>query len=106
VGDHLMVITFPSRRAKITGHHALMMRRAGKTKGTGIMSLAARQELERHQVAAVGDWYNDVAFFAEVGRSFAMGQAPDRVAEAATDVLDANDASGGGVAEAIARILG
>ena len=38
-------------------------------------------------------------------RSFAMGQSPEHVAEHATDRLTASSATGGGVAEAVNKIL-
>jgi hypothetical protein len=51
----------------------------------------------------VGDWLNDLPMFQVAGRSFAMGQAPDAVKSAATDVLDATATTGGGIAEAARR---
>jgi hypothetical protein len=56
-------------------------------------------------VAAVGDWYNDLGMFAYAGRSFAMGQAPEAIHQAATDRLVATSVDGGGIAEAIAALL-
>lgn len=101
----LQVMTFPSRRAQIGAHHALLYRRAERTKGSALLGLAARLGLRRDDLAAVGDWWNDLALFASVGRSFAMGQAPGGVKDAATDQLTATDETGGGVAEAIAKLL-
>ena len=77
----------------------------GCDKGDMLSRLAARLGVDRSRVAAVGDWFNDLGMFATAGRSFAMGQAPDRVRQAATDQLAATSASGGGVAEALGRLL-
>jgi Cof subfamily protein (haloacid dehalogenase superfamily) len=84
---------------------ALRVQRRGLSKGACLERLCARLGIQRANVAVVGDWYNDVSMFAWAPRSFAMGQAPDDVRAAATDVLAATAATGGGVAEARARWL-
>jgi hydroxymethylpyrimidine pyrophosphatase-like HAD family hydrolase len=71
-----------------------------------LAQLAERLALPRARVAAVGDWLNDIGMFKFAGRPFAMAHAPDVVRAAATDVLAATAARGGGVAEAIARLIG
>jgi len=78
----------------------------GCTKGRALARLAERLGVPRDRVAAVGDWHNDISMFLWSARSFAMGHAPAPVREAATDILTATAATGGGVAEAIARWLG
>ncbi len=103
-GERLQVIKFPSRRG--TGTWALLLRRAGQTKGSAMVALGARLGHAPEELAAVGDWWNDLTMLKAVGRSFAMGQAPAEVAAAANERLSATDETGGGVAEAIARILG
>jgi len=77
----------------------------GCDKGEMLARLAARLDIPRARVAAVGDWFNDLGMFAYAGRSFAMGQAPDVVHQAATDRMRATSATGGGVAEAIEALL-
>jgi hydroxymethylpyrimidine pyrophosphatase-like HAD family hydrolase len=77
----------------------------GCDKGRMLAQLAERLALPRARVAAVGDWLNDIGMFKFAGRSFAMGHAPDVVRAAATDVLVATAARGGGVAEAISRLI-
>ena len=77
----------------------------GCDKGDMLMRLAARLGLPGTRVAAIGDWFNDLGMFAAAGRSFAMGQAPDAVRKVATDHLAATSATGGGVAEAIGKLL-
>jgi Cof subfamily protein (haloacid dehalogenase superfamily) len=77
----------------------------GCDKGQMLEHLAGRLGLPRESIAAVGDWFNDVGMFQYAGRSFAMGHAPSTVQGAATDVLRATAARGGGVAEAIAALI-
>jgi Cof subfamily protein (haloacid dehalogenase superfamily) len=78
----------------------------GCDKGDMLARLAKRLSIPRERVAAVGDWYNDLGMFAYAGRSFAMGQAPEPIRQAATDRLSATSVQGGGIAEAIAALLG
>jgi hypothetical protein len=89
-----------------TGEHAVRMLRRGISKADGLARLCARLGVAREDVTVVGDWLNDLTMFAWAGRSFAMGQAPPSVKDAATDRLDATATQGGGVAEAIARAYG
>ena len=77
----------------------------GCDKGDMLARLASRIGMPRTRVAAIGDWINDLGMFKYAGRSFAMGQAPHVVREAATDVVKSTSATGGGVAEAIAALL-
>jgi hydroxymethylpyrimidine pyrophosphatase-like HAD family hydrolase len=67
--------------------------------------LAERTGLPTTRIAVVGDWLNDLGMFRYAGRSFAMGQAPTVVKQAATDVLRSTSSAGGGIAEALAAIL-
>ncbi|MBC8133832.1 MAG: HAD family phosphatase [Deltaproteobacteria bacterium] len=77
----------------------------GCDKGEMLARLAARIDVPPMRVAVIGDWLNDLGMFKYAGRSFAMGQAPDVVRLAATDVLRSTSATGGGVAEAIDALL-
>jgi hydroxymethylpyrimidine pyrophosphatase-like HAD family hydrolase len=77
----------------------------GCDKGQMLAELALRLGLPRTRVAAVGDWLNDLGMFHFAGRSFAMGHAPAIVQSAATDVLRSTSRAGGGVAEAIAKLI-
>lgn len=88
------------------GDHAVRMLRRGISKADGLARLCERLGVARDDVTVVGDWLNDLSMFAWAGRSFAMGQAPTSVKDAATDRLDATSAEGGGVAEAIRRAYG
>jgi hypothetical protein len=80
---------------------AVRMHRGGCSKGSGLARVAAQLGIDRQDVAAVGDWLNDIEMLQWAGRSFAMPAAPDSVKAAASDVLER-----GGVADAIARWLG
>ena len=51
----------------------------------------------------MGDWLNDVPMLQRVGRGFAMAQAPDELKAVASDVLEADAWTGGGLAEAARR---
>jgi ribosomal protein L27 len=108
VGERAQVGTFPL--PSLPGHSlwGMIVRAAGASKGTAVEWLARHHGIGREEVAVVGDWINDLPMFAVAGRSFAMGQAPDHVKRAATDVLEATSDRGGGVAEALRRsgILG
>lgn len=77
----------------------------GCDKSNMLRRLAGHLGLPPARVAVVGDWLNDLGMFRFAGRSFAMGQAPSVVKQAATDVLSSTSQVGGGIAEALARIL-
>ena len=70
-----------------------------------LKALAVRLGVPRARVAVIGDWLNDLGMFKYAGRSFAMGQAPSIVRDAATDIVRSTSATGGGVAEAIAALV-
>lgn len=78
----------------------------GCDKGLALRSLAERLGVAMERTAVVGDWINDLGMFRAAGRSFAMGQAPEEVKREATDRLRATSATGGGIAEALAALLG
>jgi Cof subfamily protein (haloacid dehalogenase superfamily) len=100
--DILEVASFPFG----TDWFAVRIQPRGCAKGTALARLAARLGIAREDVAAVGDWLNDISMLSWAGRSFAMGHAPEIVRAAATDTLVSTAATGGGVAEAIDRWLG
>ncbi|MBI4957694.1 MAG: HAD family phosphatase [Myxococcales bacterium] len=89
-----------------SGQHAVLVRGRGTNKGVALARVAERLGVAREEVCAVGDWTNDVPMFEWTGRSFAMRGAPEEVTRAATDRLETPIGAGGGVAEAIARLLG
>jgi len=96
------VAAFPAWRSD---QWTLLVRNAHVDKATGLARVIAPLGIDRREVAVVGDWLNDVPMFRWAGRSFVMGQSSEDVARHATDRLWATHETGGGVAEAIARIL-
>lgn len=102
-GGALLAARFPIDARRLTW--TLLVRSARHDKATGLAVVAERLGLEARDVAVVGDWVNDIPMFRWAGRSFAMGQSPDHVAEHATDRLTATHTTGGGVAEAVMAIL-
>jgi hypothetical protein len=98
------VAMFPIKRTAASW--GMVVRAAGGTKGTALRWLAEHHGVPLKDTVCVGDWLNDVAMFNVAGRSFAMGQAPDEVKRAATDVLEETHDRGGGIAKAVERAFG
>jgi Cof subfamily protein (haloacid dehalogenase superfamily) len=98
------VSMFPIRSSK--GSWGMIVRAAGGTKGTALSWLAEHHRIPLKNTVCVGDWLNDVTMFSVAGRSFAMGQAPDEVKRAATDVLDETHEVGGGIARVVESVFG
>jgi HAD superfamily hydrolase (TIGR01484 family) len=106
---HAFVVEFPVRTAAGASSGdcwAVLVRAATVTKGTALRWIAEREGVALADTVCVGDWFNDVPMFEVAGRSFAMGQSPGEVKSKATDLLDATAATGGGVAEAVAKAFG
>ena len=85
---------------------AVLVRAAGPTKGTALAELCRLAGCALDEAVAIGDWINDVPMFRVAGRSFCMASAPPDVRAAATDLLDTDAGTGGGIAEAIRRAWG
>lgn len=94
---------FISNRPGFEGVWAMVIRRQGISKASGLQHLTEMLEITLDEVVAVGDWLNDLTMMRAVGRSYAMGQSPPEVVRAAHEVLSANHHTGGGVAEAARR---
>jgi hypothetical protein len=92
---------FPMRRGAGAGGWAMIVRSSVGTKGTALRWIAEHHEVPIEDTVCVGDWINDVPMFRVAGRSFVMGQAPDDVKAAATDVLKVTSEEGGGIAHAL-----
>ena len=88
------------------GKHAVLVRAAGRSKGTALAALCDEAGCTLADAVAVGDWFNDVPMFEVAGRSFVMGNAPESVRAKATDALEAASGTGGGIAEAVHRAWG
>jgi Cof subfamily protein (haloacid dehalogenase superfamily) len=87
------------------GPWAVKFRHARASKGLTLAALARRLRIPRASVAAVGNGYNDISLFSYVAHSYCMGDAPAAVQAAARHVLQATADEGGGVAEAVERLL-
>jgi hypothetical protein len=72
-------------------------------KGDGVAALSAAYDVPLGETAVAGDMDNDLPMFARAAHSFAMGQASERVRQAASEVSTSNDEDG--VAVAIDRLL-
>lgn len=101
LGGAVQAAAFEVKR--VSGSWGMVVRAAGVDKGTAIEWIARHHGVHPSEVVVVGDWLNDVPMMKAAGRSFAMAQSPATVKEAATDVLDADTWSGGGIAEAAER---
>lgn len=101
--EKLLTVSFPMDREGT--NWTLLVRDLRVDKATGLDSVSRRLGITASEVAVVGDWVNDIPMFRWAGRSFAMGQSPEHVASQATDRLASTHRTGGGVAEAILRIL-
>lgn len=76
---------------------------AGITKGAGLQALAASLGIAASEVAAIGDWLNDLEMIQWAGVSAAMGNAADEVKAAAQMVVGTNE--NGGVADFVRTLL-
>jgi hydroxymethylpyrimidine pyrophosphatase-like HAD family hydrolase len=103
LGRIVYTAAFPVRRLERLGMWAVVVRAAGYSKGTALVWLARHYGVRPAEVVAVGDWFNDVPMFEAAGRSFVMAQAPEDVKQTATDRLNADSSTGGGIAEAALR---
>ncbi len=107
LGSNAQVATFPTRplRYREAGW-GMLVRAAGGNKGSALEWIANHHGVEMEETVAIGDWVNDLPMLRAAGRSFAMGQAPDVVREAATDLLEETAGDGGGIARAIEIAFG
>lgn len=71
----------------------------GLNKAKGVLQLAEALHIDREDVLAIGDFYNDIEMMTSVGWSAAVGNAIDEVKENAKYVCKGNEALG--VREAI-----
>ena len=76
-----------------SGHSPLVEISApGITKASGLAALAETHQIDRHQVAAVGDMPNDVPMLLWAGHSYAVANAhPAALAAAGTVLAESND---------------
>lgn len=84
----------------------MVVRGAGGTKGSALAWIADHYKVRMEDTVAVGDWLNDVPMLRAAGRSYAMGQAPEDVKRAASQVLTENSETGGGIARIVDELFG
>jgi len=87
---------FPIRT---TDHWVVRLTPGGCSKARGLAEVTEQLSISANEVATIGDWYNDVSMLEWAGHSFAMGQAPEEVKQAAKRSLRATATTGGAVAE-------
>ncbi|UHA75454.1 Cof-type HAD-IIB family hydrolase [Paenibacillus sp. 481] len=75
----------------------------GVNKGTSLNQLIQQLGIERSEVIAMGDGYNDVAMLEFAGLGVAMGNAPDEIKQLADYVTDTN--MNDGVAKAVEKFV-
>ncbi|MBK7585422.1 MAG: HAD family hydrolase [Myxococcales bacterium] len=102
-GNHIQIGFFAVARRDLDANWGMVVRAAGVSKATALSSIAEHYGVTVEETVAVGDWINDISMLAAAGRSYAMGQAPDEVKAAATETLEADAWSGGGIEEAARR---
>lgn len=100
---HVQAVAFPVRHPSFIGKWGLLARKAGVDKASALRVIADHYGVSLDETVTVGDWVNDISMLRAAGRSFAMAQSPQSVKDAATDVLDADLSSGGGIEEAARR---
>jgi hydroxymethylpyrimidine pyrophosphatase-like HAD family hydrolase len=78
----------------------------GTSKGSALSTLAQELRIPREQIAAVGDWYNDLSMFAAAAHAYAMPRAPALVRANASHVLSADACRQGLIAAVLEHWLG
>jgi Cof subfamily protein (haloacid dehalogenase superfamily) len=91
---------------KLGGLWGCILRDRNANKGTALRYLADHHEIHMSETVCVGDWLNDVAMLKVAGRSFAMGQAPAEVRDAASETLKETSETGGGIARIATTLFG
>lgn len=81
----------------------LEMHHPGVSKALAVERLAEKLGIQREEVMAIGDGYNDLEMLKYAGIGVAMGNAPEEVKAAADYVTHTNDMSG--VAVAVRRFV-
>ena len=97
------VLSFP---IGASGSWGMIARAFDVSKGTALRFIANHAQVAMADTVAVGDWLNDLPMFEAAGRSYAMGQAPDAVKGAVTEVLPETAETGGGIARVVREVFG
>ncbi len=75
----------------------------GASKGTALSALSKHLNIDKSEIACIGDGENDLTMFAASGMKFAMGNAVEELKEKADITLPSNNENG--VAEAIMKYI-
>jgi Cof subfamily protein (haloacid dehalogenase superfamily) len=95
LSSHLNIYPSKSTYLEIMPNHA--------TKTSGIDFLCKEFGIQRSEIIAIGDNYNDINMIEFAGLGIAMGNAPIQVKEIADDITLSNDQDG--VAEALKKYI-
>lgn len=77
-----------------SGHGSIDLIMPGCHKASGLKRLAERWGISPEQCVAFGDGGNDIEMLEYCGHSYAMGNAPERVKNAAKDICPSNEEDG------------
>lgn len=96
-------IYFVANPRKHTDQSGLVVLRGGIDKGSGVRHLLSLLNIEREEVACIGDGANDVPMFEACGLSIAMGNSEEVLKQSANHIVSSIDKDG--FAEAADYIL-
>ncbi len=85
---------FPALNVVRSAPHLLEIMDKSIAKDVGIEKLLAHYGLKKEDALAFGDNYNDIEMLRYVGTSVAMGNAPEKIKEIATEVTGPNTEDG------------
>ncbi len=87
--------TFPGLASTTTSHAGFLdILPYGINKGTALTRLAAGMGIEKREILAIGDNYNDLPFLEAAGVKIAMGNAVDALKEKADYITASHDQGG------------
>ncbi len=86
-----------------SNNNKLEIMAADVNKWNGILELAKKLGIEKHEIATIGDYNNDIPMIVNAEIGFAVGNAHQEIKEIADHVV--RDAKAGAVAEAIDFII-
>lgn len=95
--------TMPAFGVEYSWHDRIDVMPAGRSKGSRLFAWAAERGIDPADIVAFGDNFNDLAMLTGAGLGIAMGNAPEGVKAAVTEVIGGNDTDA--IAERIERLL-
>lgn len=87
----------------LSGPTYLEIQRRGVDKGNAVSAFARHYRLKTEEIAAIGDYYNDIGMLKAAGLSIAMENAPDEVKQHADIITDTH--AEGGFGKAILSLI-